>query len=259
VTGQAPGTSQAKANAEVNVVSTLWLVRHAESEGNLADDRARQARAERLELTHRDADVPLSPTGRDQATALGRAWRAMSEDQRPTRLLCSPYERALQTATCLLEAAGWHHLEVERDERLRERDLGLFDGFTRYGIEAKFPEEAERRARLGKFYYRPPGGESWADVAGRVRAVLDGKGLTSGEQLLVVSHQAVIMVVRYTLENLTEQQVLEIDRTEVIANTAVTTYAGTDGDLRLQRFNDTSHLEPSDAPVTEEPDAAPVG
>jgi broad specificity phosphatase PhoE len=241
------------------VDSTLWLVRHAESEGNLADDKARQAHAERLELTDRDADVPLSATGRDQAAALGRAWRTMSEDERPTRVLCSPYERALQTATCTLEAAGWQHLEVQRDERLRERDLGLLDGFTRYGIEAKFPEEAERRAWLGKFYYRPPGGESWADVAGRVRAVLEGRGPAGGHRLLIVSHQAVIMVMRYVLENLTEQQVLEIDRTEVIANTAVTTYAGADGALHLKGFNDASHLETSDAPVTEEPDAASVG
>jgi broad specificity phosphatase PhoE len=241
------------------VVNTLWLVRHAESEGNLADDKARQAHAERLELTHRDADVPLSATGGEQAAALGRAWCSMSEKERPSRVLCSPYERALQTATRIVDAAGWTHLPVQHDERLRERDLGLLDGFTRYGIEARFPEEAERRAWLGKFYYRPPGGESWADVAGRVRAVLEGRGPTDGDRLLVVSHQAVILVMRYVLEHLTEQQVLEIDRTEVIANTAVTTYAGPDDDLRLQQFNDASHLETSDAPVTEEPDAASVG
>jgi broad specificity phosphatase PhoE len=236
------------------------LVRHAESEGNLADDQARQAHAERLELTHRDADVPLSATGQEQAAALGRAWRSMDESERPTGLLCSPYERALQTATAMVEAASWQDLEVQRDERLRERDLGLLDGFTRDGIQAKFPEEAQRRAWLGKFYYRPPGGESWADVAGRVRAVLEGRApIDHGERLLVVSHQAVIMVTRYVLENLTEQQVLEIDRTEVIANTAVTTYACADGALRLQRFNDASHLETSDAPVTEEPDVASLG
>jgi broad specificity phosphatase PhoE len=179
MTGRASGTSWQDdkrvhdgPGAEVNMVSTLWLVRHAESEGNLADDEARAAHAERLELTHRDADVPLSPTGREQAAALGRAWSRVEADERPTRVLCSPYERAQQTARCALEVAGWD-LPVERDERLRERDLGLLDGFTSYGIEAKFPEEAERRAWLGKFYYRPPGGESWADVAGRVRAVLE--------------------------------------------------------------------------------------
>jgi broad specificity phosphatase PhoE len=241
------------------VVSTLWFVRHAESEGNLADNQARAARAERLELTQRDADVPLTGTGREQAAALGRAWRRLDEQQRPTRVLCSPYQRALETARCAREAAGWDHLEVERDERIRERDLGLLDGFTRYGIEAQFPEEAERRSRLGKFYYRPPGGESWADVAGRVRAVLEGNAPADGDRLVIMSHQAVIMVARYVLEQLTEQEVLEIDSQEQIANTAVTSYAGAPGALRLERFNDASHLEASAAPITEEPDASAVG
>jgi broad specificity phosphatase PhoE len=240
------------------MVSTLWLVRHAESEGNLADDKARGAKAERLELSHRDADVPLSPTGREQAASLGRAWRRVPADERPTRVLSSPYERALETARCAIDAAGWD-LPVERDERLRERDLGLLDGFTSHGIEAKFPEEAERRSWLGKFYYRPPGGESWTDVAGRVRAVLERHRGVDGERLLMVSHQAVIMVARYVLEDLTEAQVLDIDERETIANTAVTTYTASGDSWVLQQFNDASHLDTSDAPVTKEPDVASTG
>ena len=43
---------------------------------------------------------------------------------------------------------------------------------TRSGIREQYPEEAQRRDLLGKFYYRPPGGESWADVALRVRSLL---------------------------------------------------------------------------------------
>jgi 2,3-bisphosphoglycerate-dependent phosphoglycerate mutase len=234
------------------MTAELWLVRHAESEGNVADDRARDARAERLELDIRDPDVPLSSAGEEQARALGRSWKALDDTERPTRVLSSPYERALQTARLAVAEAGWD-VHVERDERLRERDLGLLDGFTRYGIEAKFPEEAQRRAHLGKFYYRPPGGESWADVAGRVRAVLEGQSPGDGERLLVVSHQAVLMLFRYVLDDLDEQQVLELDRTQRIANTSVTTYAGRSGDLRLRDVGSTGHLDDADAPVTAEP------
>jgi broad specificity phosphatase PhoE len=232
--------------------SELWLVRHAESEGNLADDRARDARAERLELDIRDPDVPLSSTGAEQARALGRSWRRVDADRRPTRILCSPYERALQTARLAVDEAGWD-VEVERDERLRERDLGMLDGFTRYGIEARFPEEAQRRAHLGKFYYRPPGGESWADVAGRVRAVLEALVSGRDERLLVVSHQAVLMLFRYVLDKLDEQQVLELDRTQPIANTSITTYAGPPGHLQLRDVGNTDHLDATDAPVTAAP------
>ncbi len=224
----------------------LWLVRHAQSEGNVADDAARGARAERLELDIRDPDVPLSAVGKEQALALGRSWQRLEPGRRPTRLLTSPYERARQTALLAVDAAGWD-LQVEPDERLRERDLGMLDGYTRYGIEARFPEEADRRARLGKFYYRPPGGESWADVAARVRAVLEAHGPAAGERLLVVTHQAVLMQFRYVLELLDEPQVLEIDRTDGVANTSVTVYAGEPGSMRLRTVGDVRHLQASPA------------
>lgn len=228
----------------------LWLVRHAQSEGNLADDLARGAQAERLELDIRDPDVPLSAAGLEQATALGASWRRLMAEERPTRVLSSPYERAYRTAVVVVEAAGWG-LSVDRDERLRERDLGLLDGFTRYGIAAQFPEEARRRAHLGKFYYRPPGGESWADVAGRVRAVLEGQAPRDDERLLVVTHQAVLMLFRYVLEHLDERQVLEIDRDQGVANTALTVYAGQPGaELVLRTLGDVSHLNRDDAPLT---------
>jgi len=54
------------------------------------------------------------------------------------------------------------------DERLRDRDQGILEFLTRRAIITSYPAEAERRGRLGDFYYRPPGGESWADVALRL-------------------------------------------------------------------------------------------
>ena len=65
---------------------------------------------------------------------------------------------------------------MRTDERLRERDFGAFDGMTGAGIREQYPDEAKRRDLLGKFYYRPPGGESWADVALRVRSLLFTEG-----------------------------------------------------------------------------------
>ncbi|MDQ1628815.1 MAG: 2,3-bisphosphoglycerate-dependent phosphoglycerate mutase [Actinomycetota bacterium] len=236
----------------------LWLVRHAESEGNLADREALRQEADRLALSHRDADMPLSDTGRRQAAALGAHWRTWSPDQRPTVVVTSPYERAERTARIALEEATWD-IQLVRDERLRERELGVLDGYTKHGIESHFPDEATRRAWVGKFYYRPPGGESWADVAGRVRAFLLSARLDcGGERVVVVSHQAVILLFRYVLEDLTERQILEIDRGSRLANTAVTSYVGDGSALRLEAFNDTAHLHEQEEPVTNEPDAATV-
>ena len=54
----------------------LWLVRHGESMGNLADAEAQESGAGRLELDVRDPDVELSDTGRSQAQALGNGSRS---------------------------------------------------------------------------------------------------------------------------------------------------------------------------------------
>jgi broad specificity phosphatase PhoE len=233
--------------------SVVWLVRHGESMGNVADARAQQAKAGRLELDVRDPDVQLSDTGRSQAEALGKWLAGLPEDQRPTAALSSPFTRALTTAQLATEGLD---IRVRTDERLRERDFGAFDGMTGAGIREEYPQEAERRDLLGKFYYRPPGGESWADVALRIRSLLATEALRhDGERLLLVAHQAVIMVFRYVLEELTEQELLEIDRREQIANTSVTRYEeGPGGPLELVEFNAVAHLVTEDEHVTEEPD-----
>jgi broad specificity phosphatase PhoE len=235
----------------------LWLVRHGESMGNLADAQAHDSGSGRLELDVRDPDVPLSPTGESQAEALGRWLAGQPDDERPTTVLSSPFARAADTARRLV-AAGGRELTIRYDERLRERDFGAFDGMTGEGIRSEYPDEARRRDLLGKFYYRPPGGESWADVALRVRSLLATEALRhDGERLLCVSHQAVVMVFRYVLEELTEPQLLEIDRGDQIANTSVTRYELSDGRFRLVTFNGVEHLDdhPDDeAPVTEEND-----
>jgi broad specificity phosphatase PhoE len=236
--------------------SAIWLVRHGESMGNVADAAAHEAGSGRLELDVRDPDVPLSDSGRDQAEALGRWLAALPEGERPTAALSSPFTRALQTAELATAKLG---LDLSADERLRERDFGAFDGMTGEGIRKEYPAEAERRDLLGKFYYRPPGGESWADVALRVRSLLSTEALRhDGERLLLVAHQAVIMVFRYVLEGLTEQELLAVDQEEQVANASVTRYeTGADGTLELVAFNEVEHLLDAAEDVTEEPDASP--
>jgi broad specificity phosphatase PhoE len=237
---------------------TLWLVRHAQSQGNVADDAAQAAQASNIEIDIRDPDVELSDLGRRQAGALGKWLAGLPHDERPTMVLASPYVRAATTAAIAVREAGLD-IPTATDERLRERDLGAFDGFTGRGITELFPEEATRRKRLGKFYYRPPSGESWADVALRVRSVLDTvERRYADERLVVVTHQAVAMLFRYVIEGLSEAQVLDIDAQTQIANCAVTRYEPDDGRLALRTFNDVAHLSAFDEEVTKEPDATAV-
>ena len=235
----------------------LWVVRHGESAGNVARDAAEAEGRERLDLTTRDVDVPLSDLGKRQARALGRYIADQPEDERPTVLWTSPYVRAQQTAELALDAAG---LELPRvvDERLREREFGVLDGLTRRGITAQFPQESERRSQIGKFYHRPPGGESWTDVAQRLRAVLDDIRLDAqGERVLVMAHQVVVLLTRYVLEGMDEHAVLALDAEAEVINCSVTAYRydREAGRLALDRYNEAAPLEEQDEPVTAEPDA----
>ncbi|MBA2699356.1 MAG: histidine phosphatase family protein [Nocardioidaceae bacterium] len=240
--------------------ASLTLVRHGESEGNLADQAATKVQAEVLDLDIRDPDVDLSDAGAGQAEALGRWLRKLNDDDRPEVALISTYQRARRTAELAVEAAGaTETLRLKGDERLRERELGVLDGLTSAGISKRMPDEVQRRDRLGKFYYRPPVGESWADVALRVRSVV--ATLQSGylgRRVLMVSHQAVIMVFRYVLEELTERDLLEIDKGTPLANCSLTRYTAAPGDemMSLLLYNDVEHLSDESEEITEEPDAA---
>jgi broad specificity phosphatase PhoE len=237
----------------------LLLVRHGESSGNVARDAAELAGLATIDITERDMDVPLSTAGREQAAALGR-WLVDQGRQRPTVAVASPYVRAQQTARIALDTAGLTNLDLVVDERLREREFGVLDRLTKLGIEERFPEEAEARRRVGKFYHRPPGGESWCDVALRVRSAVDS--LTrehGGERLLLVAHQVVILMFRYVLDRMSEEEILAIDRETQLANCSVTTYHCDRGrrpdGMHLVQFNETTHLMAAGAPVTAETDA----
>ena len=205
----------------------LWLVRHGQSQGNVARDAADESGAHEIDIAVRDVDVPLSDLGLEQAEAAGRWFAALSPDQRPEVILSSPYIRARQTAELICKAGALSGGPAKSiiDERLREREFGIFDRLTTIGIRAKFPEEAAHRARLGKFYHRPPGGESWADVILRLRSMLNTINLQyCDRRVVVVCHQVVVLCMRYILEELDEAQILAIDKQSDMLNCGICAY-----------------------------------
>ena len=131
----------------------LWVVRHGQSSGNVARDSAEAAGVPSIEIVERDIDVPLSPLGEQQSVALGRWFGQMSRSRHPNVVLCSPYIRARATARLVLEAAGipadGHTLHA--DERLREKEFGILDRLTTFGIRERHPQLSEQRAHVGKF------------------------------------------------------------------------------------------------------------
>jgi broad specificity phosphatase PhoE len=241
----------------------LWLVRHGQSQGNVARDAADAAGHHEIAIDVRDVDVPLSELGFRQAEATGRWFASLPVEERPEVILSSPYIRARQTAEAICRAgalAGGPAKSVV-DERLREREFGIFDRLTTLGIRERYPEEAAHRTRLGKFYHRPPGGESWADVILRLRSVLNTINLHySDRRVLVVCHQVVVLCMRYILEELDEAQILAVDKEADVLNCGVCAYdfeAEADGLCvpRLSLWNYGAPLEADGAAKTSAPDA----
>jgi broad specificity phosphatase PhoE len=242
----------------------LLLVRHGESAGNVARDTARAGGLSRIDIPQRDADVPLSPLGTRQSIALGRWLALRPADERPQVLLSSPFLRARETAVQIRTAGGLAPAAPPDvvDERLREREFGILDRLTSAGIAELFPEQAEARRRVGKFYHRPPGGESWCDVILRLRSHMDTLSLHYPDQrVLVVCHEVVVLCLRYLIEDLDESRLMAINQQGDVANCAITEYEyqdhadGSDGSLVLLRYNETAPLEHAGEPVTTAPDA----
>ncbi|MDP8914289.1 MAG: histidine phosphatase family protein [Pseudomonadota bacterium] len=241
----------------------LWIVRHGQSAGNVARDAADAAGLPMIDIALRDVDVPLSGLGEQQARALGHWFAALPEEEKPEVVLASPYVRARQTARAVCEAGGITGPSRPPiiDERLREREFGVFDRLTTAGIQQRFPDLAEHRALLGKFYHRPPGGESWADVILRLRSALDTISLHHADRrVLIVCHQVVVLCFRYILEELDEAQILAIDKEREVLNCGVCEYDFQPDDAllcvpKLARYNFAAPLLEEHAPITSEPDA----
>ncbi len=241
----------------------LWIVRHGQSAGNVASETAEAQGLQTIDIATRDIDVPLSDLGRRQAQSLGRWFGQMQAGDQPEAVLCSPYMRAHDTALLLLEA-GKIALDpqLRLDERLREKEFGILDRLTHFGIRQQYPLLYEQRRQVGKFYFRPPGGESWCDVILRLRSLLEMVTREyAGKRVLVIAHQVIVNCLRYLVEQMDEKQILTIDRQGAVPNCGVTAYtvgSGASGDRALKPalVNFVAPLEQEGTQVTTASDVA---
>ena len=143
----------------------IFLIRHGESLENVGGN---------YEQRLPDHMVPLTERGLEQARTNG-AWLAnyckeKGIDLSRARIWRSPFMRTRQTADAFNESLGIK--EVREDITLTEQQYGLFHALPYDKWEEQYPDEyADYRRQMenyGKFYARPPLGESPFDVAIRV-------------------------------------------------------------------------------------------
>lgn len=173
----------------------IFLVRHGESIGNV--DKAHYK-------TTPDFAIPLSEQGRGQARAAADALDKHLFPQGfvgPThprfRVWTSPYTRTRQTADEFLDRFPPMCI-IDRREHvlLAEQQFGLLDGIAGEAVEDHYPDVAQRydlyKGHGGKFWTRPPAGESRFDVCQRVHQAFgtfqrdaDKHGI---QDLIVIAH-----------------------------------------------------------------------
>ncbi|MDX9835928.1 MAG: histidine phosphatase family protein [Desulfobulbus sp.] len=155
-------------------------------------------------------DLALNAEGIRQARDLGQ-WLGLL----PFRRVCaSPLARAMQTAALV---SGRPMENIERIAALAEIDLGEWDGLRLVEIQARFPGAYEQRGQ-DLAGYRPQGGESFADVAGRACPALAELGRSMSGPLLVVAHMGVNRAILSRLLHRPLAQLLDIPQAYATVN-----------------------------------------
>ncbi|NDJ62165.1 MAG: histidine phosphatase family protein [Chloroflexi bacterium] len=175
--------------------------------------------------------VPLNEHGRRQADALANYLRNIGM----SALYTSDLKRALETAERLAETLGF---EAVVDARLRERNMGLWQGLTLDEMRTWYPEQFEL-LMSDRENFRIPSGETRNEVRTRVLTAFDEiLRADRGETIGILSHTTAIKI-------LIAELVPEFDPSSVdLANSAVTTIRRRDdGTWQLSAVNDLLHLE----------------
>lgn len=128
-------------------------------------------------------DLPLTDAGREQMAAVSRFLTGRGV----VRLVCSPLARCVESAGIVGAALG---LVPETMPDLREISLGTWEGLTVDEVRERFPGRYEARGRnLAGF--RPPGGESFADVQRRAWPAFELAATDMDGSLAIVAHGGV--------------------------------------------------------------------
>ena len=228
------------------VVAELLLIRHGQSTANVAFPAADAASRLESGLIGRDADVELTEVGVRQAEAIGHWLATAPEDRLPEIVVTSPYVRARETWRIAAETSGRDLPPPKSDDRLVDRLLGDLEMMTRAAIAARYPEEPGRRLAAGEYRYRPPGGETFGDIAERLRSFLgDLNREYAGRRVVVVAHDAVVLMMRAVIEDLDWERVAAVANSGHVLNGSITRFDGSSGRLVLDAYNNVDHLSPA--------------
>lgn len=194
-------------------------MRHGETEWN------------RLGKQQGHLDSPLTELGIRQAEAIA----ARLANEKFDALYTSDLGRAYATAECIARRTG--HKAIA-DVRLRERNLGIFQGLTMAEIEERHAEEYSL-FRSGDPDYRIPGGESARERHERVIACAEELARRhAGGRVVIVAHGGILSsLFRHSLGI-----AIDAPRRFKLFNASINTFLVESGSWKLATWGDISHL-----------------
>ena len=178
-------------------MARLVLLRHGESQWNLENRFTGWV------------DVPLSPRGIQEAKDAGEKLRSFTFNRAFTSVLA----RANETLRLVLEIIGQTGIPIEKDKALNERMYGELQGLNKDETAKKYGEQQVKIWRRS-YDVRPPGGESLKDTAERVLPYYERTikpYLLKGDTILVAAHGNSLRALIMELEQLSREQVLELN------------------------------------------------
>lgn len=187
--------------SNMSMPKNLFLVRHGQSEGNLVRKQFEATKNEAFFsdefLGLHESQYKLTDLGIEQAKKAGE-WFAKNNFTKFDRMIVSNNVRAMQTASYLnIEEADW-----KIDFNLRERDGGLFNVITPSEQNCNYSDQ-QKFYDTQPFLFRPPQGESIADVCIRIKLVLDTLAReTDGQNVIIVCHGHTMRAFRIILERM---------------------------------------------------------
>lgn len=197
-------------------LSELVIIRHGESEGNLALRASEQGNesffTEEFGKRH-NSRWRLTDQGIEQAKSAG-VWVGAYVGLYFDGYYTSEFVRAEETAYhLLLPDNGSPIWEVVRG--ITERDWGDFDGISIPERERRYSEAMERRERNAFYWHPPGGGESMAELEARVNNFYrDLRHCHCGERVIIVAHGEVMWALRIILEGLTHTRFMSLHRAD---------------------------------------------
>ena len=184
----------------------LYVIRHGQSEANVivqAGEQGDNSLYTQDNVTVPDRSWRLTAIGRKQADCIGR-W-LVSQQELFDRYLVSPYVRTRETAaTMALPKARWEESRV-----LRERSWGEINTITQEEVRTNYSRNWMFK-RTDPLYWRPPAGESIADVAeDRVHNLLTSLNRRAeSESVVAVTHGDFMLALMLTLEDISDEEFL---------------------------------------------------